>query len=420
MPKDSRLPNTELPLWPEPVQGSKLVANLQKSVAGLRTEPRHGNQSLFLDDVFLAYLLAFFNPTLRTLRTIEDFSQTKQAQKHLSITRICRSTLSDFNQLVDPSRLQLILSALRAELAQRRADGRQHASDLSSVLQQVIAVDGTFLRAAADVAWAVGTRNQHSPQTRYRGRLDVQLDVRTWLPEVIAVPDPGESEADRAATAVQAGVLYLYDRGYVSYDLLLAHYAQAQGTWKSRADFVLRLKHSTAMNTIQFEVVSTRELTPAAQAAGILSDRLVRSPALAKQFGFHGEFREIILTGADGKELRLLTNRLDLGAEIIALLYRYRWQIELFFRWMKSYANFNHLISHTAGGVLLHFYVMLIGVMLMYLQTGYRPSKYLFALLSMVGPGATLEDILPILKERERQCEVARKSAARRRAKKNG
>jgi hypothetical protein len=87
---------------------------------------------------------------------------------------------------------------------------------------------------------------------------------------------------------------------------------------------------------------------------------------------------------------------------------------------MKSYANFNHLISHHAGGVLLHFYVMLIGVMLMYLQTGYRPSKYLFALLSMVGPGGSLEDILPILKERERQCEVARQSAARRRAKKNG
>lgn len=161
MPKDSHLPNTELPIWPEPVQGSKLVANLQKYVAGLRTEPRHGNQSLFLDDVFLAYLLAFFNPTLRTLRVIEDFSQTKQAQKHLSITRICRSTLSDFNQLVDPSRLQLILAALRAELAQRTADGRQHASDLNAVLQQVKPGKLIERRLAAGIDRTVDRSIQH-------------------------------------------------------------------------------------------------------------------------------------------------------------------------------------------------------------------------------------------------------------------
>jgi hypothetical protein len=47
----------------------------------------------------------------------------------------------------------------------------------------------------------------------------------------------------------------------------------------------------------------------------------------------------------------------------------------------------------------------------MYLHTGYRPSKYMLAMLSI---GAELDDILPILRERERQCEVARLSAARR------
>lgn len=394
---------------------------LQKYVTRLRGEPRHGNQFLFLDDVFLAYLLAFFNPTLRSLRIIEDFSQTKQAQKHLSITRICRSTLSDFNQLVDPSRLQPLLAALRAELATRSVDGRLRAGDLSSVLQQVIAVDGTFLRAAADVAWAVGSKNQHPGEKRYRARLDMQIDVRTWLPEVIAVPDPGESEADSASHDIQDGALYLYDRGFISHRLLKAHYRLTEtGDWIARADFVLRLKTSTAVNTMRFEVVESRELTAAAQAAGILSDRLVRSPGLTKEGGPVVVFREVILTGTDGKELRLLTNRVDLGAEVIALLYRYRWQIELFFRWLKSHANFNHLISHSAGGVLLNFHVTLIGVMLMYLTTGYRPSKYLMAMMSLVGQGATLDDILPILQERERQTERDRQSAAKRRARKNG
>ena len=55
---------------------------------------------------------------------------------------------------------------------------------------------------------------------------------------------------------------------------------------------------------------------------------------------------------------------------------------------------------------------------MMYLHTGFRPSKYAMALLAAVGQGATLEEILPILQERERQCELARQSAAKRRAKK--
>jgi hypothetical protein len=51
----------ELPIWPEKVQGGRLVAMLQQYVDSLRDEPAHGNRDLFLDDVFVVYLLAFFN-----------------------------------------------------------------------------------------------------------------------------------------------------------------------------------------------------------------------------------------------------------------------------------------------------------------------------------------------------------------------
>jgi hypothetical protein len=102
-----------------------------------------------------------------------------------------------------------------------------------------------------------------------------------------------------------------------------------------------------------------------------------------------------------------------------ALLYQHRWQVELFFRWFKSIGHFGHLISHSSEGVLTHLYVTIIAVLLMYLHTGYRPSKYMFALLSQVAAGAaTLEEIIPILRERERRKELDRASAARRRAKK--
>jgi hypothetical protein len=88
------LANRDLPVWPERVLGAKHVHSLERLVNQLREQSPHGNRQLFLDDVFVAYLLAFFNPALRTLRTIEDFSQTRQAQKHLTISKLCKSTLS--------------------------------------------------------------------------------------------------------------------------------------------------------------------------------------------------------------------------------------------------------------------------------------------------------------------------------------
>ncbi len=95
----------ELPVWPKQVVGATHIRSLERLVEELHEKNAHGNRELFLDDVFVAYLLAFFNPALRTLRTLEDFSQSRQAQKHLSIGKLCKSTLSDFNKRADPTRL---------------------------------------------------------------------------------------------------------------------------------------------------------------------------------------------------------------------------------------------------------------------------------------------------------------------------
>jgi hypothetical protein len=405
----------ELPLWPEAVRGGKLVKLLERFVGGLVDERAHGNRALFLDDVFVAYLLAFFNPSLRSLRTLEDFSQTRQAQKHLSIPRICRSTLSDFHRLAEPARLRPIIEALRNELLRKTAR-RALPTDLLGVLQQVIAVDGTFLPAAAGVAWAVRERNQRDGQA-YRARLDMHIDVHTGLPDLIVVPEVKESEADSAAGTVTPGVLHVYDRAYGSFALMASHFQRRDEQWQPRADFVLRLKIGTSSPS--FVATEQRTLSTDAQDAGVISDEWGILPGLHEQQKVDVTLRQVVLLLPDGTQLRLLTNRLDLTAEIVATIYKWRWQIELFFRWLKCYAHFNHLISHCREGVLLNFYVVIIGTMLMYLHTGYRPSKYTFVLLGLAARGASLDDILPILRERERQCEVARQSAAKRRAKKN-
>ena len=403
--------------WPELVVGGKYVQQLQRYVDGLRDSEAHGNRKLFLDDVFVTYLLAFFNPTLRTLRTIEDFSQSTQAQRHLSTTRICRSTLSDFNRLVGPERLTPILEALRSHVTAERGSSA-NSGQLAELLAQTVAVDGTFLPALAETAWAVRSLNQ-TGFVRRRARLDVQLSVSDGVPEAIIVPEPQQGESAAAALLVAPGKLYLYDRGYNGFQLISAHY---KPDLTPLARFVARYREAGS-NAPELDEVEALPLTDADRAAGVVSDRtgrLASQRADAPQMLLRETIVETQVRGQT-QRLRLVSNLdADVSAATIGLLYRQRWQIELFFRWLKCLGNFNHLLSTTRAGVQAQFYVVVIAAMLMYLHTGGRPSKYLFSLLSLAG-GGSIEDILPILRERERQCEVARLSAAKRaaRAKQN-
>lgn len=416
---------------PEKLIGIKYVRLLEKQLHHLRDEDsQHGNRKLFMDDVFVVYLLAFFNPCVRSLRTLEDLSQTKQVQEHISIEKVCKSTLSDFNKLVDPERLQPTLAALREQLGRKLAGKPAEDRDLQTLLKHTVAVDGTFLPAVAEVAWAVANNNSHGT-VRHRARLDARINVSTWMPEAIVIPDPGESEAACAIKHIQAGKIYIYDRGYSGFDLLAAHYHEKPVAEKGaavkprelKASFVVRYKPAGG-NAPTLDEAVDRDLTAEDVAAGVVSDRVgYFTSDNARRAGLKGvKLREVIVEfQQDGemKKLRLITNLHDVSALTIALLYQQRWQVELFFRWFKSFGNFGHLISHSSEGALAHLYVTIIGVLLMYLHTGYRPSKYMFAMLSQVAAGgATLEEIIPILRERERRKELDRQSAARRREKK--
>jgi transposase len=402
-------PLESLPNWPEQITGGKYVRMLEKYVRGLRKDDRHGNRRLFLDDVVIAHLLAFFNPTLRSLRTIEDFSQTRQAQRHLSVRRLCKSTLSDFHRVADPALLTPIVERLKAVAASKGLP--KTPASLPATLGQVLAVDGSFFAVAADVAWAVRHRTNQG-QTRACVRLDMHLDVATWLPQVVAVSGSETSEAEHAATAITPGAIHVYDRGIFSFDLLERQQAED-------AFFVHRLRQP-GPRCPKFSGETARPLAAEDEAAGVLSDTLGRMAGSTHRKAPDLVLREVVVRSPDepGGTIRLLTNLLEVEAWAIALLYRYRWHVELFFRWLKVFANFSHLISESRQGVLLSFYVAVIGVLLMYLHTGAKPSKYAFSLLGLVASGAsTLEEIAPILAERERR--IALEATRRARQKQN-
>jgi hypothetical protein len=290
--------------------------------------------------------------------------------------------------------------------------GAEHAADLPACLHRVLAVDGTFFSVAADVTWAVLHRTNQN-QRRASVRVDVHLDVQRWLPEIITIGGAGESEPALAKEHVRPGAIHVYDRGLFDFGLIQAHV-------EAGSEFVLRMRQEGERCP---RCVRTQERTLAAadRQAGVLSDHVGQLAGSTHRTPPEALLREVILQAPDqpGGQVRLLTNLFDIDAATIGLIYRWRWQIELFFRWLKVFAHFDHLLTHSRAGVEVSLYVAVVGVLLTLLQVGAKPNKYAFNLLHLVAVGAaTLDEITPILQERLRQIAVDKASAARRKAKK--
>jgi Transposase DDE domain len=399
----------------EDLFGGKYVRSLQAHLAHLRAAHPHPNRTLFYDDVAIAYLLGFFTPSIRSLRTLEDFSQTPQMQASLSVDRLARSTLSDANKVFDPTLLEPIIEELRGRLPHLRQDDPQ----LADLTDRIRVVDASLFTVAADVAWALHQRRANG-KPRDSIRLNLQWAAGAAVPEGISITGKGVSEPQALMEAIEPGLIYVMDRGYVHFKLLdrIVH---------ACSDFVLRLKTNN-----YFIAIENNDLTPKSlplgdedRAAGVISDQVGHLGGLAARFPPPaGMLRVITLLDPDDPEnpIRLLTNILDVPAYVIGLLYRWRWKIELFFRWLKVHAHFRHLTSHSKNGVTSGFYIAVIGVLLIYLHTQRPVSKYAYAMLSLVASGqASLQDITPILERRERERELARRRLERiKAAKKEG
>jgi hypothetical protein len=364
---------------------------LQGWLAKLRTKYPHPNRVLFYDDVVLVYLLAFFNPAVRSLRLIEDFSQIPAVRKHFSVEAICRSTLSDANALFDPSSLLPLIAQLRSRLGSLpHTDG-----DLATLLDKVVAIDGSFFKLAADVDWAINKSNEHGG-SRYV-RLNLAYSQKTGLPTGCQISgDDGQGEGAVAIGFVESEHIYLFDSGVVSFDLLAT-------ILERKSDFVCNLREAVNFATSQELPLNEKD-----KAAGVISDRLgvLSGSPCRKPPGQTLREVRVAYTDRHGKPrtLRLFTSLLDVPAHVIAALYRHRWQIELFFRWLKVHANFRHLTSHSENGVALSFYVAVIAQLLISLHTNLPLNRYGMMAFGMVAAGVCdVKDILPILEKRHNE-----------------
>lgn len=386
------------------IVGRRALRILDDLLAGLHTAHDHPNRTLHYDDVVVAHLLAFFNPALRGLRSIQELFEDAKVRRTFKSPRVPKSTLADAQRVFDPQLLTPLMQAL-----QQRVGDLPRATPLDTLTRQLIATDGSFFRVAPRIAWAVFNQNDgQRPVRQGQVRLHLDFDVATGVPTQVRLTDGQASESRQLRERLQRNCFYLLDRGFQAYDLLAEIIARD-------SDFLVRLRKSAAVT-----VTDRRPLRAADQALGIVADEVVHLGWRDDQVPALPPLRRVLVrfTDRDGGHgtLNLLTNRQDLAAHEIALLYRHRWQVELFFRWLKCVAHFEHFFSESPEGMTLQVYVTIIGTLLLALQVGGRPSKYDYALMSSALLGWTSLDHVRAMAIKRRDAAARRAQAAAKKA----
>lgn len=169
-------------------------------------------------------------------------------------------------------------------------------------------------------------------------KLNVLLDLRGDIPAFASLHEGKRHEVSSLdELPVQAGSYYVMDRGYLDFSRL-------HRLHKAGAFFVTRLKTNTA-----YYVSESR---PSEAGTGLRCDQTIKLNSFVGQRDYPDKLRRISFVDPEtGNVLVFVTNQFDLPALIIAQIYRRRWAIELFFRWIKQHLRLRGFYSTSFNGV---------------------------------------------------------------------
>jgi Transposase DDE domain len=368
-------------LQPGDIEGLEYFEMLVPLLARLKDigtqRDRAGNRQLFYDQYVCLLLLYFFSPTITSLRSLQQASTLEAVQRRLGIRATSLGSFSEAARLFDAKALHQILQELAARAAPI-VDGpdAQH-------LLHLTAVDGSIFRAFPRMAWALWKDSEH------RGvKLHLHFDVFCGTPLDASMTHASGSETDQLRAMLRPGRLYVVDRGYLDHAL----YRQIIVAGSS---FIGRIKDNGSYTT-----KSERPLSAADTAVGVVSDELLQRLGTSHHKNeLKGHQLRLIKVQRINDEgvletWWLLTNKLDLPAELVALGYRYRWTVELFFRWLKCVLGCKQLLTTSENGVALQIYTALIASLLIVLWTGRKPTKRTWEMLQFYFQGwASLNEV---------------------------
>lgn len=329
------------------------------------------NREFFFDQYAALLLLYFFNPAVTSLRGLQEITHLSAVRGHLGGRAVSLASLSEAGTVFDPEPLREILAELSNQVAGVRTPA-QHAALLT-----LTAVDGSLLPALPRMVWALWQSERH-----HAAKLHLQFEVARAIPVHASVTAGAESEVQQLRMHLQPGRLYVLDRLYASYRLMADILA-------ARASFIVRVKDSMA-----FAVQEERPIPPEAHRVGVVRDAiLARVGSSHHKREIHQPLR-LVEIDMDTAHLLLLADQLDMPAELVALAYRYRWTIELFFRWLKCVLGCRHWLGESLNALTIQVYVGLIASLLLTIWTNRKPNKRTFEMVCHFFAGWATEEEL--------------------------
>jgi len=315
------------------------------------------------DDYFCAFLFAQFNPVIDSMRGLCAASKFEKVQEQVCSRPMSLGSFSEAQSAFGFERLELIFQNLASEnIHQFQANSKAP----KQLLQALRLVDSSVFKALPRMAWA-HWRTQGKQQSAVRLHFSYQVLDHKAADAVISTAKLCERKAFEEM--IKPGEFYIGDRNY-SRDYKLLGRMDELG-----CSFLIRLCEG-AVVTVCEELALTEE----DRKAGVISDQIVKLGA-SKRYKTQ-KLRLIRIEKPDLEEpILLITNHLspdDLSAKLLAEIYRERWAIELFFKWLKCIfgkATKWHWFAESEEGVNIQLYSALIASLLLARKLGKLPNK---------------------------------------------
>ena len=330
--------------------------------------------------------MAFGQLTFReSLRDVETCLRSRHDQLyHLGIRgEVSHSTLADANRERD--------WRIYHDLAQRliqRARALYHQEPIGLELRETIyALDSTTIDLCLNLfPWARFRR------TKAAIKLHTLLDVRGSIPTFIAISQGKQADVRILDELVlEPGSFYVMDRGYLDFRRLYGFVLAA-------AFFVTRAKTNLQLNRL--------ESRPVDPATGVRSDQIVWLRNLSSIKNYPDKLRRIHYVDATtGKSLVFLTNNFALPALTIARLYKSRWKVELFFKWIKQHLRIKHFYGTSDNAVKTQIWISIcVYVLVAIVKKQLASKRSLYSILQILSVNAfEKEPLHQVLKEMEPQ-----------------
>lgn len=324
------------------------------------------------DDYLSLFLLGLLNPVVATMRGLCAASRLQRVQAEVCARAVSLGSFSEAQALVDPALLAEVFAGLSQEVL--AASATPTASARPWLIQ-----DSSLFDALPRMYWALWRRQG---RTQSQVRLHLSLDLQTAAPARTRVTSGKGCERAAWRELVQRGDGYVADR-YYGEDYQLFGELDAAGV-----AFVVRLRDQAVIH-----VTEELPLTEADRQARVIRAAWV---TLGCQARYQSIRLRVIWVQTEREVLRLVTNlgSEELSAAEVALLYKERWRIELFFRWVKCIMGCRHWLAESPAGVTIQLYLALIAALLLQLYTGQQPTKRMLELIQLYLLGvASLDEL---------------------------